>query len=659
MAAIILLKRSDSATAPADDALQRGEPAYTFATSTGGAPNPSVIAGDRLFIGVPDGTGSRAAIIGGEYYTKKMDHTPGVLQTTLASDNNYGTVVLVDSEGVIDKWRVDNLRFGENDSNTITTASGNLILNSQTGVIEFSGAVLDSISSVTADSATFDKITVTGTGANITVANLNVTDSANIAFFTADSAKIDSAEIDVLYVTDSAYVVNRIRTAYVLADSAKIGSLIFDGTNIQSTSDSGTITINPWPVGDSGEVIIKGNLRVDGTTTTINSTELTVNDIKIILGDSAGQASDLQGAGIQIGDSASWAGETNTTPPQLLWDDGNDRFDFNRNVRVNNEINTNTLRAINVITTGVATLAGLNVSDSAYIPNLRADSAHLVDVDIDSGHAIRFTADSITVTNLTVTGTTGGTSFTTLNVTDSAYINNLFADSAYIAGGEANLTFLDVGDSAYINNLFVDSAYLSFGRIADAYVDSAYITQLYGSQVDIDSASISNSYLVYADVDKAHIDSVDIDRLQVDSADITNLYVDSAHALTLSADSATFDILRITDSVGLKTLFDSTDFIFIDAPGKPQVALKAEAIEDFVGDMVDHTTISDQTNIRVTYDSTAGALDFEVPFATSVANKNSGSGIAGGAGVAKFADSDFFVDSNGFVAITQVDGGTF
>ena len=106
-------------------------------------------------------------------------------------------------------------------------------------------------------------------------------------------------------------------------------------------------------------------------------------------------------------------------------------------------------------------------------------------------------------------------------------------------------------------------------------------------------------------------------------------------------------------------MFDSTDFIFIDAPGSPQVALKAEAIEDFVGAMVD-SVISVQTNIQVRYDDSGGAIDFEVPFATGVDNTNAGSGIAGGAGVAKFDDSDFAVTPlTGYVAINQVDGGTF
>jgi hypothetical protein len=80
------------------------------------------------------------------------------------------------------------------------------------------------------------------------------------------------------------------------------GSAFVDGSkNIQAgTIDASTVTltgqlrgpasfvIDPAGVGDNtGVVVIKGDLQIDGTTTTINSTTLSIDDKNIVLADGA------------------------------------------------------------------------------------------------------------------------------------------------------------------------------------------------------------------------------------------------------------------------------------------------------------------------------------------------------------------------------------
>jgi hypothetical protein len=102
--------------------------------------------------------------------------------------------------------------------------------------------------------------------------------------------------------------------------SLTVDNLRLDGNTLSSTDSSGYLYINPWPVGDSGNLVILGNLVVEGTTTTINSVELTVNDKVITLADSAADSSAANGAGIQIdGANAS-----------ILYDATTDRWDFNK-----------------------------------------------------------------------------------------------------------------------------------------------------------------------------------------------------------------------------------------------------------------------------------------------------------------------------------------
>jgi hypothetical protein len=62
-----------------------------------------------------------------------------------------------------------------------------------------------------------------------------------------------------------------------------------------------TFVIDPAAVGDNtGVVVIKGDLQVDGTTTTINSTTLTVDDKNIVLADGSANAAAADGAGITV-----------------------------------------------------------------------------------------------------------------------------------------------------------------------------------------------------------------------------------------------------------------------------------------------------------------------------------------------------------------------
>ena len=112
MATVIQIKRSPNTTAPAT--LKLGELAYTYGTGTQGN------AGDRLFIGTGgvDGNGDALFedIIGGKYFTQKLDHVDGTLTGSSA--------ILVDSNLAINTLNVGNsttlggeIRFNEGTNN--------------------------------------------------------------------------------------------------------------------------------------------------------------------------------------------------------------------------------------------------------------------------------------------------------------------------------------------------------------------------------------------------------------------------------------------------------------------------------------------------------------------------------------------------------------
>ena len=73
------------------------------------------------------------------------------------------------------------------------------------------------------------------------------------------------------------------------ATEVDFGDLRILGSTIYSdNSNAQTITIDPFPAGGDagGNVVVRGNLQVAGTTTTVNSTQMTINDPVFTLGDS-------------------------------------------------------------------------------------------------------------------------------------------------------------------------------------------------------------------------------------------------------------------------------------------------------------------------------------------------------------------------------------
>jgi hypothetical protein len=62
-----------------------------------------------------------------------------------------------------------------------------------------------------------------------------------------------------------------------------------------------TFTIDPAAHGDdTGTLVVAGNLQVDGTTTTINSTTVTIDDKNLVLASGAANAAAANGAGLTV-----------------------------------------------------------------------------------------------------------------------------------------------------------------------------------------------------------------------------------------------------------------------------------------------------------------------------------------------------------------------
>ena len=73
-----------------------------------------------------------------------------------------------------------------------------------------------------------------------------------------------------------------------VTQESQFGDIRIEDNIISTVSGSGDIMyLDPYPDGlsNEGTVIVKGNLQVDGTTTTVNSTSKTLNDPIFHIGD--------------------------------------------------------------------------------------------------------------------------------------------------------------------------------------------------------------------------------------------------------------------------------------------------------------------------------------------------------------------------------------
>jgi len=280
MASIIRVKRSTGATAPSS--LNFGELGLTIGAGT------QANKGERLFVG--DNAGN-VDVVGGRYFTDLMAHGPGLVasQSNPTTASN-GFVAILDQNRKVDQWNVDNLTL---DLNTLSSSntdgditidpngSGEVVIPDDT-FLTF-GTSKDS--KIEYDENGTDQLNITGADVRINIATQsNSKDTGSI--FTEGGLGVEK-NVNIggnLNVTGISTFGGKLAiTGGIEVDNIGISS------NIIATRAGGgnQLFIDPYPDGlsNEGTVIIKGDLQVDGTTTTVNSTTATLNDAIMKVGD--------------------------------------------------------------------------------------------------------------------------------------------------------------------------------------------------------------------------------------------------------------------------------------------------------------------------------------------------------------------------------------
>ena len=348
MASIIRIKRSSGTSKPSS--LQWGEYGYVTGIGSYGGTNQYK---DRVFLG-DDGTNANP--IGGYFYTSMMEHAAGAIagQANANTRNQDRGVVAVlapaTNSGLggaeslkVDEWNVDNLRL-----------DGNVISSTNTD-----GDI---------------KLDPNGSG------EVHIPDDTFLSFGDDKDAKIEYDEngTNRVQVTGAQWTWNtgiQVSGFPALFDQVKIED------NVISTMAGGTDTlyIDPYPDGlsNEGTVVVKGNLQVDGTTTTVNSTSKTLNDPILHVGDTTSTRTVMADAN---------SGATTLTLDSVVGINTGDSITAAAGI-ANNTTITNYNTGTKVITISNATTAGISTTTQVTI-------THGYDSNTDRGISFAFNTSS-------------------------------------------------------------------------------------------------------------------------------------------------------------------------------------------------------------------------------------------------------------------------
>ena len=159
-------------------------------------------------------------------------------------------------------------------------------------------------------------IDVNHNGTNISIAGEEATDT-NLGIASFDNADFDVATGHVTLKAGSVENADLVNDSITIGDTqvdlgatitdltgltgATIDNIRIDGNKISTNSSTDVLVLDPKN-GDSngGQVLVLGDLVVQGTQTIINSTTMSINDLNLVLADSAADATAANGAGITV-----------------------------------------------------------------------------------------------------------------------------------------------------------------------------------------------------------------------------------------------------------------------------------------------------------------------------------------------------------------------
>ena len=339
---IKILTTGSTSSAPSN--IKTGELAYSYVAGT------QANNGDRLYVGTgteSGGVASAVDIIGGKYFTSLLDHVHGTLTASSA--------IITDSSNKINMLNVDNLKLDGN-SVTSTNTNGNINIDpSGSGKTVLHNVYINGDSDSLSEFI-YDTVggAVTG-GTGITVSNndgantstVNITNTGVTAASYGSATQIPTFTVNAQGQLTAAGVANVATALTVDGDSgtggvdllnddlqvlgtsneietavSKVGTdvkvviglpnnvTIGNNLNVSGSADiTGTLVVDgnvtlgnaaADTVQTSGNLTVGGDLTVNGTTTSVNSTVVSLDDPVLQLADNSGTAVDGLDRGVRF-----------------------------------------------------------------------------------------------------------------------------------------------------------------------------------------------------------------------------------------------------------------------------------------------------------------------------------------------------------------------
>lgn len=164
--------------------------------------------------------------------------------------------------------------------------------------------------------------------ASFNSADFNVSNGA-VSIASIGNSQIDNSEITI---GDTQVDLGATITDLTGLTGATVDNIRIDGNKISTNTATEVLVLDPKS-GDSngGQVLVLGDLVVQGTQTIINSTTMSVNDLNLVLADSAADATAANGAGITV----------NGANATITYSVAGDKWNTNKDLDVGGEIYRN------------------------------------------------------------------------------------------------------------------------------------------------------------------------------------------------------------------------------------------------------------------------------------------------------------------------------